>query len=109
MEMEKVLYHANAWAEDGASIHILSKQRASQVRDERTRHSTPFGEKPKLAEYLVMLQVLVRSTTVKSHGHTLGVVGHVMRSYCASCKAGLGMCCHRAAALWMQRLHWGEG
>ena len=55
MEMEKVLYHANAWAEDGASIHIFSKQRASQVRNERTRHSTPFGEKPKLAEYLVML------------------------------------------------------
>ena len=56
-----------------------------------------------------MLQILVRLTIVKSHGHTLGVVGHVMRFYCALCKAGLGMCRHRAAALWMQRLHWGEG
>ena len=42
MEMEKVLYHASTWAEDGDSSHILSKQRASQVHNERTRHSTSF-------------------------------------------------------------------
>ena len=99
MEMDKVLYHTNAWAEGGASIYILSKERAPQVRGEKTHHSPFFGEKPKLAEYLVMLQISVRLMTVKSHGHTLGVVGHVMRSYCALCKAGLGMCQHRAAAL----------
>ena len=99
MEMDKVFYHANSWAEGGASIYMLSKERVSQVRGKQTRHSTLFREKPKLAEYLVMLQISVRLMTVKSHGHTLGVVGHVMRSYCALCKAGLGMCQHRAAAL----------
>ena len=79
------------------------------VRDEKTRHKTSAGEKPSLAEYLVMMQVSVTPSTIESHGHTLGAVGHVMRSYCASCKAGCGMCYHREAALWMKHLHWGEG
>ena len=79
------------------------------VRDEKTRLKTAPGEKPKLAKYLVMVQVSVEPTTIESHGHTLGAVGHVMRSYCASCKAGCGMCYHRGLALWMQHLHWGEG
>ena len=79
------------------------------MRDEKTRHKTAAGEKPKLAEYLVMVQLAVRRTTVASHGHTLGVFTHVMRSYCAACKAGCGMCYHRASLMWMQHLHWGEG
>ena len=79
------------------------------VRDEKTRHKTPAGEKPKLAKYLVMVQVSVMPSTIESHGHTLGAIDRVMRSYCASCKAGCGMCYHRGAALWMQHLHWGKG
>ena len=62
-----------------------------------------------LAKYLVLMQLSMALSTIKSHGHTLGAISHVMRSYCASCKAGCGMCYHREAALWMQRLHWGEG
>ena len=54
LEMDSILYHAVA-SEDSGSIYIVSKQRASQVRDEQTRHKTPFGEKPKLAEYLVLM------------------------------------------------------
>ena len=107
--MDQVLYHANAWSDDGKSMFILSKQRASQTRDEKTRNKTDAGEKPLLAEYLVMMQVMVRPTTQESHGHTLGHVRHIMRSYCAACKAGCGMCYHRAGLLWMQHLHWGEG
>ncbi|KAL7554211.1 hypothetical protein ACHAWF_017633 [Thalassiosira exigua] len=108
-EMNELIYHAIAWGEDNASVYILSKQNASQTRDEKTRSKTAPGEKPKLAQYLVAVQLLVRPTTVDSHGHTLGVVDRVMRSYCAACKAGCGMCYHRAALLWMQHLHWGEG
>ena len=90
-------------------MYVVSKQRASQVRDEKTRNQTAFGEKPKLAEYLVMMQLMVEPTTMESHGHTLGVVTRVMRSYCAACKAGGGMCYHRSSLLWMQYNHWGEG
>lgn len=55
LERDNVLYHANAWSEDRKSIYIVSKQVASMVRDQKTRHKTPAGEKPKLAEYLVMV------------------------------------------------------
>ena len=79
------------------------------VRDKKTGNQTAIGEKPKIAEYLVMMQVSVHPTTVESHGHTLGAMVHVMRSYCASCKAGCGMCYHRRSLLWMQYLHWDEG
>ena len=48
-------------------------------------------------------------TVIESHGHTLSAVGHIMRLYFASCKAGCGMCYHRGSALWMHHLHWGEG
>ena len=89
-------------------MFIISKQRASQVRDEKTRNKTAPGEKPKLAEYLVMIQLLVQPTTIESHGHTLGIMTHVMRSYCATCKAGCGMFYHRALLHWMKHLHWGE-
>ena len=109
LEMDKVLYHANAWSDDRKSMFILSKQRTSNTRDEKTRNKTDAGEKPLLAEYLVMVQVMVRPTTQESHGHTLGHITNIMRSYCAACKAGCGMCYHRAGLLWMQHLHWGEG
>ena len=108
LEMDSILCHAVASGDSG-SIYIVSKQRASQVRDEQTRHKTPFGEKPKLAEYLVLMQCMVAPTTVEEHGHELGRMTRVMRSYCASCKAGGGMCYHRASLLWMQYHHWGEG
>ena len=52
---------------------------------------------------------MVESTTMESHGHTLGVVTCVMRLYCAACKAGGGMCYHRWSLLWKQHNHWGEG
>ena len=52
-----------------------------------------------------MMQCMV----VPTDAHELGVITRVMRSYCASCKAGGGMCYHRASLLWMQYHHWGEG
>lgn len=109
MQMKEVIYHAIAESKDGKSLYILSKQRASQKHDEKTRNKTEHGEQAKFAEYLVILQLSVEKTTVRSHGHDLGVFMHVMRSYCASCKAGCGMCYHRAGALHMQHHHWGEG
>ena len=56
MEMDELLYHAVATADDGKSILIVSKQRASQNHDEKTRNKTDYGEKPKFAEYLAMCQ-----------------------------------------------------
>ena len=109
LEMDAVIYHSMAWGEDGASMYVLSKQRASQNHDEKTRNKTKAGEKPNFAEYLVMVQIAIRPTTDRSNGHTLGECSHIMRSYCAACKAGCGMCYHRASLLWMQHLHWGEG
>ena len=104
LELDTRLYHAVA-SKDAGSIYIISKQRASQVRDEKTRNKTPYGEKPKLAEYLVLMQCMVEPTAA----HDLGVITRIMRSYCAACKAGMGMCYHRALLLWMQYHHWGEG
>jgi len=73
------------------------------------RKQTPAGERPLRAEYLVMMHLAILPTTHASHGHTLGLCLRVMRSYCGLCKAGCGMCIHRAGCLWMQHLHWGEG
>ena len=109
LEMEKVIYHAMAWSDDGNSIYIISKQRASMKHDEATRNKTDPGERPNFAEYLVMVQISVKTTTDSTHGHTLGICTHLMRSYCAACKAGCGMCYHRGGVMWMQHLHWGEG
>ena len=109
MEMDEILYHGFCWGPNNKSIYVISKQRASQSHDEKTRNKTPAGEKPLLAEYFVMAQIGVRQTTYASNGHTLGMCTHIMRSYCAQCKAGCGMCCHKSGALWMQYLHWGEG
>ncbi|KAL7537783.1 hypothetical protein ACHAXR_008074 [Thalassiosira sp. AJA248-18] len=80
LETDAVLYHAVAWAPDRKSFYIISKQRASQNRDEKTRHNTAVGEKPKLIEYLVMAQLWVVPTTADPEGHTLGKFTHVMRS-----------------------------
>ena len=109
IQMDGVIYHAVATAEDGKSIYILSKQRASQTHDESTRNKTTHGERPKFAEYLVMMQVAVAETTYSTHGHDLGICTHVMRAYCGQCTAGCGMCKHKSSALWMQHCHWGEG
>jgi len=109
LELDEIIYHAIAQADDGKSIYIISKQRASQKHDEKTRKETEVGEKPKFAEYLVMVQLMMQPTTDAVQGHTLGTCVCVMRSYCAACKAGLGFCYHRAGLLWMQHLHWGEG
>ena len=89
--MEKVIYHSISWAGDQESIYNILKQQVSQVRDKKTHNKTAVREKPKLVEYLVMVQSLVCPTTIGSHGHMLGIVGHVMRFYCVVCKDGLGM------------------
>ena len=106
MEMDEVVYHGYCWAEDGDSIYILSKQKASMKHDEAKPDST--REKPEFNDYLVMVQIATNATTYELHGHDLGECAHIMRSYCAYCKAGCGMCRHRAALLWMQHLHWSE-
>ena len=80
LKMDKIVYHAVAHSTDNKSIYIVLKQRASQVRDENTLNKTDVGEKPKLAMYLVMMQLLVEPTTVESHGHTLGLITNIMRS-----------------------------
>ena len=56
-----------------------------------------------------MAQVSVNPTTIESHGHSLGVFGHVMCKFCVRCKAGCGYCYHIAAMFHSQRLHWGDG
>eukprot|EP00984_Skeletonema_dohrnii_P032075 scaffold25492_cov80-Skeletonema_dohrnii-CCMP3373.AAC.2 len=109
LDMQEKIYHAIVMAEDGKSMYIISKQHASQTHDEKTRKQTPAGERPLRAEYLVMMHLAILPTTHASHGHTLGLCLRVMRSYCGLCKAGCGMCIHRAGCLWMQHLHWGEG
>lgn len=109
LDMNKVLYHAIAIAQDGKSMYVVSKQQASMMNDERTRNQTPAGEKPNRAEYLVMAQIGIRQTTLESDGHVLGMCTHVMRAYCAMCKAGCGMCSHKSGLCWMQHMHWGEG
>ena len=107
--MNTVIYHSYAWAADRWFIHGFSKQVASLCRDEKTRKETKPGEKPPTAEYLIMAQIFVQPTTVETYVHTLGQYKFVMQSYCASCKAGYGLCYHRAGLCWMQHLHWGEG
>ena len=87
LEIDVVLYHTNAWAEDCHSIYIILKQQVSMVRNEKTRNQTAMGEKSKFREYLVMMQIRVHPTIIELHGHTLGVVGYAMRLYCALCNA----------------------
>jgi hypothetical protein len=109
IEMESVLYHSFARGPEKTSIYVLSKQVASQKRDEKTRKHTDAGEKPLSEEYLVLAKISVQSTTLDSHGHVLGECKAILSSYCALCKAGSGDCMHKAAMCWMQHLHWGEG
>lgn len=107
MEMTEIIYHAIAITEDNKSMYIVSKQRASMKKDDKTRKD---GEQAKRQEYLVMMQLAkIIPTTAKSHGHTLGKCSHIMRHYCAQCVAGCGICYHHSSTLWMQYMHWGEG
>ena len=106
MEMDERVYHAYCKADDEHSIFILSKQKATMKTDESKRNSS--GDKPDLNDYLIMVQIAIHPTSYELHGHDLGECSHLMRSYCAKCKAGCGMCRHRAALLWMQHLHWSE-
>eukprot|EP00978_Attheya_sp_CCMP212_P030656 scaffold113536_cov54-Attheya_sp.AAC.2 len=48
--------------------------------DEKTRKK---GEKPKPAEYLVLLQLEVQPTTMERDGHSLGRIVRVVQGYCA--------------------------
>ena len=60
--------------------------------NKNTHNQTAMNKKTELTEYLEMMQVNVQATTVESHGHTVGIIGHVMRSYCTSCKASCDTC-----------------
>eukprot|EP00978_Attheya_sp_CCMP212_P013765 scaffold34650_cov50-Attheya_sp.AAC.1 len=73
-EANERIYHAMAWSEDKRSVFLLSKCWASMTVDEKTRPTTGMGEKPKRAEYLVMLQLIVDPTSLDSDGHTLGQI-----------------------------------
>eukprot|EP00978_Attheya_sp_CCMP212_P022797 scaffold68574_cov83-Attheya_sp.AAC.1 len=108
-EENERLYHAIAWSEDKKLLYILSKCRASMSTDEKTRPQTGMGERPKRAEYLVILQLLVEPTNVDRDGHSLGRITRIVQGYCASCCAGMGLCYHKALVLYMQYHHWGEG
>eukprot|EP00984_Skeletonema_dohrnii_P011132 scaffold4426_cov181-Skeletonema_dohrnii-CCMP3373.AAC.1 len=88
LEMRDTIYHAMAFAEDGKSMYIISKQHASQKHDEKTRSKTDNGERPLRKEYLVLLHIAIEPTTQRSHGHTLGRCTRILRSYCVLCKAG---------------------
>ena len=69
------------------------------VRDEKTRHNTPAGEIPKLAKYIMMVQVSLVPTTIESHRHTLSAVSYVMWLYYMSSKTDCYMCYQRGVAL----------
>ena len=87
----------------------MSKQRALQAHDQSSCQKTASGKKPLLNEYLVFMHVAIMPTTYESHGHKLGYCLYVIRSYCAACKAGCGLCTHFTGCLYMQYLHWGKG
>ena len=106
MEMENsrsTVYFNHEREKNGIFSKLDTGERQSipQTMDQRVR----YGEfEDSLKRFLLKLArclTQARSWTtilpshlrpVKSHGHTLGVVGHMMHSYCASCKAGLGIC-----------------
>ena len=106
MEMDERVYHAYCKADDEQSIFVLSMQKATMKTDESKRNNS--GDKPDLNNYLIMVQIAINPTSYELHGHDLGECSHLMRSYCVKCKAGCGMCRHRAALLWMQHLHWSD-
>jgi hypothetical protein len=77
-------------------------------KDATTRKSVERGERPLLHPYLVFLVLEVSLTTLAVHGHVMGRIGSVKTSWCC-CTAGYAKCVHKAAGLWMQHHHWGEG
>eukprot|EP00978_Attheya_sp_CCMP212_P004223 scaffold9225_cov66-Attheya_sp.AAC.1 len=80
-EENERLYHAIAWSEDKKLLYILSKCRASMSTDEKTRPQTGMGERPKRAEYLVILQLLVEPTKVDRDGHSLGRITRIVQGF----------------------------
>jgi len=50
---------------------------------------TEAGKNSLFVGYLIMVQVMVAPTTDASHGHSLANCIHVVRSYCAACKAAV--------------------
>jgi len=103
--LDGVIYHAMATLPDGR-VFLVSKQRASLSKDEKTRNQTDKGEKPLLVEYLVLMELGREETTAEDHGHNLGFLVSIKRSWCP-CSAGRGSCVHRGMALWTQLHHWG--
>ena len=60
----------------------------------------------KRAEYPVILELRYEATSHLDCTHNLGVFVEVLRSYCAQCVAGAGLCRHKAERLWFQYHHW---
>lgn len=69
-----ILYHVMVPSEDGKAVYIIPKQPASQLHNNKIHNKTDVREKPKLREYLIMMQLLVELTTVELHGHPLGLI-----------------------------------
>jgi hypothetical protein len=104
-EQNGIIYHAMALLDD--TVLLVTKQAASLRKDQTTRKETEAGEKPLPDEYLVILELGYEKTTVESHGHELGVITKVLRSWCP-CTAGRSLCVHRGMALWSQLHHWDD-
>ena len=105
-DQDGVIYHANVTNYQKKTVTVVSKQGASLSKDETTRNQTEGGEKPLPIEYLCLVELMWEETDDSTHGHTLGVVTGVGRSWCM-CTAGRGLCVHKGMALWAQIHHWG--
>jgi 5'-3' exonuclease len=103
VDQDGVIYHAMGIL-DG-SIIIVSKQRASLVKDESTRKTTGEGEKPLAKEYMSFVELFTRPTTVSDDGHELGIVTGIGRTWCPCC-AGRACCVHLGMAIWSHLHHW---
>ena len=101
-----MIYHANVTDYQKKTLTVVSKQGASLSKDETTRNQTEGGEKPLPIEYLCMVELKWEKTDDSTHGHSLGVVTGVGRSWCM-CTAGRGLCVHKGMSLWAQIHHWG--
>jgi hypothetical protein len=105
LEASDLIYHAVArhQTDRGDNLYLISKQQASYDKDEKTRKKTPIGEKPMPSTYLALIEYALRPTTVDKEGHLNGCVTHIVRAFCALCKAGGGgSCIHIAQASWVQ-------
>lgn len=103
---KEATFHAIAFVPDTDRCIILSKAIASMKTDEKTRNQTDDGEMCKRAEYPVILELRYEATSHLDCTHNLGVFVEVLRSYCAQCVAGAGLCRHKAERLWFQYHHW---